>query len=139
LEYQIKKLERDARVLKRLYFIWHLYSGRSVAEAAKMVGVTKTVGYIWLKRWNNDGYKGLIPKFAGGRPPKLSTEDKERLKELLKEKDAWTVSEAQELIRKEFGVEYSYWQVNRILKSFGMKHSKPYPKNYRRPENAEEI
>ena len=139
LDLRIGKHERSVRVLKRLYFIRHLYSGKSVEESAKLVGVTKAVGYIWLKRWNQDGYEGLIPRFGGGRPPKLKPEEKRRLLELLKQKDNWTISEVQNLIRDEFGIEYSYSQVNRILKSFGMRHSKPYPKDYRRPDNAKEI
>jgi putative transposase len=139
LDEHIRRHERSVRVLKRLYFIRFLYYGYSVEEASKHVGVTKAVGYIWLKRWNQEGYSGLIPRFGGGRPPKLNYKDREKLRELLKERDSWTISEVQELILKEFGVEYSYWQVRRILKSFGMHHSKPYPKDYRRPENAEEI
>ncbi|OFV68582.1 MAG: transcriptional regulator [Candidatus Syntrophoarchaeum caldarius] len=34
--------------------------------------------------------------------------------------------------------EYSIRHLSRILKSFGMKYSKPYQQDYRRPENAEE-
>ncbi len=43
-----------------------------------------------------------------------------------------------ELIKEKFGVEYSLRHVSRILRSFGMKYAKPYQKDYRRPENAEE-
>ncbi len=35
-------------------------------------------------------------------------------------------------------MEYSLRHVSRILRFFGMKYAKPYPKDYRRPENAEE-
>ena len=87
----------------------------SVEEAAELVGVTKATGYSWLKRWNSKGYKGLIPEFGGGRPSKLTEEQKEELKEILKEKDSWTTKEVQELIEAEFGVKYSPWQVRRIL------------------------
>ena len=109
-----------------------------VEEAAEFVGVTKATGYAWLKRWNSRGYEGLIPKFGGGRPSKLKEEQKEKLKEILKERDSWTTKEVQELIKEEFGITYSSWQVRRILRSFGMRYSKPYQKDYRKPENAEE-
>jgi|GEM_PF-1720577 len=56
---------------------------------------------------------------------------------MLKKKDSWTTKEVQKLIEEEFGVNYSSWQVRRILKSFGMKYAKPYQKDYRKPENAE--
>jgi len=138
LDRKIKKLEKDTRVLKRLYFIRYLYRGRSVEEAAELVGVTKATGYSWLKRWNSGGYEGLIPEFGGGRPAKLTEEQKEKLKEMLKERESWTTKEVQELIEGEFGVVYSSWQVRRILRSFGMKYAKPYQKDYRKPDNAED-
>jgi len=121
-----------------LYFIRHLYRGMSVEEAAELVGVTKATGYAWLKRWNTRGYEGLIPEFGGGRPSKLTEEQKEKLKEMLKGRDSWTTKEVQEQIEAKFGVSYSSWQVRRILKSFGMKYAKPYQKDYRKPDDAEE-
>ena len=138
LDNRIKKLEKDTRVLKRLYFIGHLYRGMGVEEAADLVGITKATGYAWLKKWNSHGYEGLIPEFGGGRPSKLTEDQKEELKEMLKKKDSWTTKEVQELIKENFGVSYSPWQVRRILKSFDMKYAKPYQKDYRKPENAEE-
>lgn len=45
LDTRIRKLERSARILKRLYFIRYLYKGMGVEEAAGMVGVTKKTGY----------------------------------------------------------------------------------------------
>ena len=110
--------QKDARVLKRLYFIRHLYRGMSVKEAADLIGVTKATGYSYLKRWNSKGYEGLIPEFGGGRPPKLTEENKEKLKEILKEKGPWTTKEVQKLIEKKFGVKYSPYHVRRILRSF---------------------
>ena len=57
---------------------------------------------------------------------------------MLKEKDSWTTKEVQEVIEAEFGVIYSSWQARRILKSFGMRYAKPYQKDYRRADNAED-
>ncbi|CAD7776641.1 MAG: Homeodomain-like domain protein [Candidatus Methanoperedenaceae archaeon GB50] len=86
--YEVKKLEKDIRVFQRLYFIRRLCRGMSVEEVAGLVGVTKATGYAWLKRWNSNGYEGLIPDFGGGRPSKLTEEQKEKLKEMLKKKDS---------------------------------------------------
>ncbi|MHC1567960.1 MAG: helix-turn-helix domain-containing protein [Candidatus Syntropharchaeia archaeon] len=61
LDKRIKKLEKDTKVLQRLYFIRHLYGEMSVEEAADLVGVTKATGYAWLKRWNSNGYEGFNP------------------------------------------------------------------------------
>ncbi len=139
LDKRIKTLEHSTRVLKRLYFIKYRYNGKSVEEACDLVGAKKPVGYIWQDRWNKEGYKGLIPRFAGGRPSKLVREQKDRLRELLGQKDNWTSEEVRDLVHREFNVEYTLKQIRIILRKYGMKCAKPYPHDYRRPENAEEI
>ena len=70
LNRKIKSVEKDVKILKRLYFIKFRYSGDSVEKASEKVGVTKRIGYIWQNRWNEMGYEGIIPRYAGGRPPK---------------------------------------------------------------------
>lgn len=139
LNRQIKSLEKDAKVIKRLYFIKFRYDGLSVEEAAERVGTSKQIGYGWQERWNEEGYEGLKPKYAGGRPSKLTDEQKENLKKILNERDDWTTEEVMELIFKKFNVKYSTKRVREILKDFGMKHGKPYSHDYRRPGDAEEL
>ena len=138
LKERIRKKEKDVKVLNRLHFINYLYNGVSVPEASEKLGITKVTGYNWLERWNEDGYEGIIPRFAGGRPSKLTDQEKNQLKELLKKRDDWTTKEIRNLICKRFGVEYSLKQVRIILRNLGLKFARPYPKDYRRPPDAEE-
>lgn len=135
---RIKSLEKDTRVLQRLYFVKHRYEGDSVAESAKLVGTSKPVAYQWQKRWNKDGYDGLIPRFAGGCPSKLLDEQKEELEEILHQRDDWSTKEVKELIINRFNVTYTGKQILEILKKFGMHHVKPYSHDYRRQEDAED-
>jgi len=139
LDQKIRGLKQDVRILKKLFFIKNLYRDESVEKSADLVGVTKAAGYNWLKAWNKDGYDGLQLKPKSGRRSKLSDEDKKKLEAMLREKYSWVTRDIQDLVKKEFGVEYSSWQIRRIIKSFGMKYAKPLQKDYRRPENAEEI
>jgi len=81
----------------------------------------------------------LIPRYSGGRPSKLSNQQKEKLLFLLREKDTWTTEEVRFLILKEFGVEYTLKQVRVIVKKFGMKYAKPFVLDYRKPPDAENI
>ena len=97
------------------------------------------MGYEWQNRWNKDGYAGLIPRYSGGRPSKLTDNQKEELKAFLKERDDWTTGEIKRLIKERYGVEYTLKQIRVILRKFGMKCGKPYPKDYRRPGNSAEI
>jgi putative transposase len=136
---RIKSLEKDTRVLQRLYFVKHRYEGTTVEEAANLVGISKPIAYQWQKRWNQDGYEGLKPRFAGGCPSKLSDEQKEKLEVMLHGRDDWSTKEVQELVLKEFNVEYTTKQILVILRKFGMRHAKPYTHDYRRPNNAEDL
>jgi putative transposase len=135
----IRRKEKEMRVLKRLYFIKYLYEGAGVEEAADKVGVVKAVGYEWLRRWNKEGYKGLRPKFGGGRPPALTEGQKDDLIVELRKRDNWALAEVRKLLLDKFGVIYSENHVRRMLKSFGMKHAKPYAHDYRRPDDAEKV
>jgi len=131
--------EQNKRVHERLLFIYQLYKKDDIYNACEIMCIAYQSGYNWIKAWNKDGYKGLIPNFGGGRPPKLTEEQKEELKRLLKAKQNWMTNEIIGLIKKKFGVSYSSRQVSRILRKFGMHYSKPYPEDYRKPKNAKEM
>jgi len=133
LNKMIKKEEKSVRVLERLYFIKFIYKGDTVKEACEKVDISEPTGYSWLDSWNEQGYEGLVPNFSGGPKPKLVDADREELKRMLAEKDAWTLREVRELIRGKFNVEYSEMQVWRILTSWNMHHAKPYVLDKRRP------
>jgi putative transposase len=111
LNRKIKTVEKDVKILKRLYFIKFRYNGDSVEKAAEKVGVTKRIGYIWQDRWNDEGYDGIIPRYAGGRPSKLSEHQKNELEQILRQKEIWSTKEIKELISRGFNVNYSLKQV----------------------------
>jgi len=138
LDKRIKRLELDVKVLNRLHFIRNRYLGDSVELATSKSGVTKRVGYIWQDRWNDEGYEGLIPKYGGGRPAQISDEQKIELKEILAKRDDWTTKEIKQLINDKFGIQFSEKHVRTILRSIGLKFARSYPKDYRRPVDAEE-
>jgi len=132
----IRKKEKDLKVLNRVYFINYLYNECSVPEASEKFGITKQTGYIWPERWNERGYEGLKPRFAGRIPSKIADQEKSQLKEILKEMNNWTNIEVKNLIHDKFKVEYSLKQVGIILRNLGMKFGKPYPHDCRRPTDA---
>ena len=134
----IKSLERSTNMLKRLLFVKYRYDGDSVEEASKRIGITKMIGYIWQRRWNKDGYKGLIPRYARKGPSKMSIEQRNLLKDKLND-GQYTTVQVRDIIRNEFRIEYAMKQVWVILKKMGMRHAKPYPHDKRRPKDAEDI
>jgi len=136
---KMTKEETNSRILIRLIFISLIEEGVGVPQASRIVGITKATGYQWLRRWNKGGYEGIKPCKQPGRPSKLKDQEREKLREILQKKRYWTTKEVKSVIKEQFRVEYSSDQTIRILKSFGMHCAKPYPKDFRRPANAEEI
>jgi transposase len=137
LKHLIRK-EKDLRMHERLLFIQQLYLGDSLEEACRRVCISQRTGRTWLKKWNEKGYEDIKPSFGGGRPPKLSKQQKAELKEKLGGK-LWLTHEVRALIVQDYSVKYSERQVQRILRDFRMNYAKPYPHDYRRPNNAEEL
>jgi len=139
LNRKIKKEEKSVRVLERLYFISSIYKGDAIKESCDAVNITEPTGYAWLESWNKKGDDGLLPIFSGGPKPKLGDAERQELKHMLNEKEAWTLREVRALIKDKFDVEYSEMQVWRILKKWNMHHAKPYVLDERRPDDAESI
>ncbi len=135
LDARIRELEKCVRVLRRLRFVRYRYLGFSVATSSHLVGVTKSVGYTWQRRWNAGGCKGLMPRHGGGRPTKLSQVQREKLVVLLRQRGPWGTGEVRDLIRSEFGVEYTTKQIRIILKGLGVGISRSAA--YQNPEILE--
>lgn len=124
--------------LRRLCLIRNLYEGDSVTEAGRRVGVSRSTASRWADRWNDAGIEGLDPDFAGGRPSKLTDEQRDRLKAVLEADQPWTKREVKTLIEKAFDVTYSDRHLHRLLRSFGMNFAKPRPEAPDRPDDAED-
>lgn len=138
LEDRLKK-EKNSKVRDRLRMIILLKEGYKQKEVAKIMRTTERTVYTWKNRYEEEGIKGLKTREKPGRKRKLSDEDMERLKKLLKQKEYWTTRGVRNLIKIEFGIEYTLRHVARILRKLGMKYQKPYVNDYRRPKDAEKI
>ena len=124
----IKKRKVNALILDRLIFIEKMFELDDVQLASISVGIAPSTGYEWLKRWNKEGLNGLIPKYDGGKPSKLSEEDYKKLDEILEKIPNLTTDIVSDLLKSRFGVEFSDRHISRILKRL----------NYKMPDDAED-
>ncbi|MEM2097602.1 MAG: IS630 family transposase, partial [Methanothrix sp.] len=134
--------EKDDRVKARLIFLNAIANYHIDFESAcAMCGIVTSTGYLWIRKWNKEGYEGIRDKEnAGGRPPRLSEDDLKLLRKELEGKEYWITREVRKKIHEMFGVSLSEDQVVRILRNkLGMLFSKPFPVDYRRPDDAEAI
>ena len=111
-----------------------------VNEVSAITGVPEATIYEWIREWNKEGEASLESHRGGGggRKPKLSAEQTEELREELKKKEFWTTKAVKAVVKEKFSIDYSEDQIVRILrKRLQMHFSKPFPVDYRRPEDAE--
>lgn len=136
------RTEIDGRVRSRLIFLNAMANHDiSYEKASEICGLSLSTGYVWIRKWNKGGYEALIDKETRtGRPPRLSEANMIELQEILKGKSYWTTKEVVSEIKRHFDVDLSDDQVIKILRNkYKMLFSKPYPMDFRRPANAEEI
>jgi transposase len=105
----------------------------TVEAAARKFKVNIRTMYTWLAAYKASGAKGLDAKPAPGAPRKLAKKDLKVLeKKILKgaraagfPNDLWTCARIAELIKKEFGVDYHFNHVGKILAQMGWSPQRP--------------
>lgn len=133
------KSEKNSMVKERLLALLHLYEGKGIPEVSRITKRSKSSIRRWLKKWNEKGYEGLIPKLTGGPKPRLSDSEWDKVLEEI-EGEGLTIKDVKVYVKTTRGVEYSYSMVWHILREKKkVKYGKPYPRNSKRPENAEDI
>ena len=92
---------KDADQARRLLALAAVYDGMSREDAARIGGMDRQTLRDWVHRFNRDGADGLIDGKSPGRPPKLSAEQQEVLRQPRGSRprsrqgwcgDAWTSS-----------------------------------------------
>ena len=103
-----------------------------IEDLAKIYGKTSRTIYKWLKLFLLKGVKGLKYTKKEVRRLKLTKVEKKRLKELIIKgsiengfkSSLWTSSMIQELIIKEFKVEYAIGYLPELIRELGLFHKK---------------
>jgi len=115
-------------------------------EIADILDVSESAVYDWkrkLKR-QSDELHALARKKGSGRTPKLSDEQKSRLKELILAGavaagypcERWTSRMVADLIAKTFGVELSPRTARRVMRSLGLSPQLPVVKAVKHDDEA---
>lgn len=131
---KIKKLLEDNSEYKKglkLFAAYLLTKGWSARKIGKLMDVSFKQITLWIHDFDNYGEKGLEEKPRTGRTPKLTAEQKQKLKEIILttsppdyniESARWKGNSIIELISKEYGIEYKVSQVYNIVKSIRIKY-----------------
>jgi transposase len=109
---KIVKQEEDTAIRIRLLAIRHILKGNTISQTADLFCIGTTQLRVWVHRYNDSGVEGLRSTNRHGRPPKLSPEQMENLKQQLKQRKSldspgYHGEDVRRLLQEEFNVEYS--------------------------------
>jgi transposase len=137
---------RDFQELERIRVrAFRLYQrGKTQAEIARLLKVTRQAVSQWKAVWEKDGLDGLRFPGRAGRKPRLSPEQLLELETLLLQgpkahgyvTELWTSRRIQELILKHFGVDYHPNHIWRVMQALGWSCQRPTRQARERKEEA---
>jgi transposase len=110
------KIEKDEKLLKRHMFIQFLYLTKNIKKSSLLMGISEQNGRNWIDLWNQNGEKGLIIQWGGGRPSLISKDNWKKIRKYLKDNKIRTIPDAHNYILKNYGVNYSIPHLKKILK-----------------------
>lgn len=122
------KHESDANVRERILLVRRIISDSQdiVLVSKEELRRSRAWAYKWLKRFDNDGLKGLKDRPRSGRPPDVPEEKLLKIRrELSESPSGWKAKEIMNIIRQKTGVRYHEVHVYRLLHKWGFKPKVP--------------
>ncbi len=122
----------DAPRIKRISALLLLADQRSPASIAERLGLGRSTLYAWLRAFLVDGIASLRPRKSPGRPAKLTSTQKQRLRDLMVagpeaagyQTGCWSSALLQDLIHREFGQLYTVHYLSELLRNLGFSYQK---------------
>ena len=115
---RLRRHSSNHRIGIRCHALLLSSEGYRIPELSKIFGVKKDTIRSWFDRWESSGLEGLSDKPKPGRPPKLSTSNKElvaRVKELVSA-ESQKLDRVRDQLAQEFELELSRKTLKRFLK-----------------------
>jgi transposase len=124
-----KKLEE--RRIKAVQEV--IKDGQTPAIVAKKYKVEVGTLYRWIGKYRKDKKRGLKSRPTPGAPRRLSDAQLARLEKLILAgaksagfpNDLWTCARLADLIKREFGIQYHFNHVGKILSRMGWSPQRP--------------
>jgi transposase len=130
-------IKEQTPTISKIRAIESIISGdQTVMGVAASMGVARATVYRWIDRYNNS--ETLERKPTSGRPPKVSTENAEKLLKIIEkpasaygyETDFWNTRRISQISKKKLNISISMMGVHRILKKFEYSYRKPEARYY---------
>ncbi|MDP3313365.1 helix-turn-helix domain-containing protein [Lutibacter sp.] len=135
----------------RLYACYQVSKGKKPKELEDLYETSFKSICNWVNKLNEGGVEALIDKEKPGRPPKLTKEQKEKIKFVVLEQSpedyqynssTWTGLLLIDWIDKQYNIVYKKAQIYNILKNMGLTFQKSkgfYPEAKERAEKVDAL
>lgn len=120
----IKEYKGDYRYYQRLIAMKLVSIGFSFSKVGRTLSVSYISVHRWAKSCEESGLIGLMPNFAGGRPPKLTPTMEKKLCKKIDTTDNITMLDVQQIINNDFNIEFSLPHVCTIVRKLGFDYIK---------------
>jgi len=116
-----------------------MQKGMHPDDVADLYDVGRSTVYNWRREYLESGPAALVVKQASGRTSRLTDGQRERLRKLVVGRDPrqlqfdfalWTRQMIRDLIKREFGVDYTLQAVGNILHDLGLSPQRPLVRAY---------
>jgi putative transposase len=125
---RVYRNERDARVRERILLVIRISSDKQhIDSVARELHRSRAWAYKWYKRYNDEGLEeGLKDKPRSGKPPAISTETMDKIKQELSDSNTgWDFRQVMDLIQKKTGIKYHKVHIYRLLHRWGFSPKVP--------------
>ena len=120
--------------------------GLTTRQVAEQIGCVPSSVTRWTQAFTEKGPSGLDPLPQGGSRPKLTEAQRKTLVSLLTQgarkagfsTELWTLPRIQQVILREFGVQYHVGHLSRVMHDLGFSPQKPERRAREQDEKAVE-
>lgn len=142
LKKELKKHKNEYDLYRRILAVLMVKSGETRKKAAEYVDVHRNTVGNWVKNYDKMGIDGLKSDYSRcGAESRLTDEQlKDLFVRLTDPNEHYSLRDARNLIKENYGIEYTpkqVWVITR--KKLGLNYRKPYLVYDKAPENADEI
>src|SRR5208283_400869 len=119
--------------------------GEAASEVMRSLGLSRTAIYPWLRKFEDQGWAGLVERIAQGPEPKLDEKQRQQVRRWILGKDPrqygfdfalWTRRIVQALLQEKLGIELGLTAVGRLLAGLNITPQKPLRRAYERDLKA---
>jgi len=136
-----RKISHETLEHLRIRACQRIANGEPVSSVMASIGLSRQVGYEWMKTYRKHGIGGLKSKKAGGPKRRLGVRKLRQLRKWILSRDPrrfgfnealWSLRIIAELVLMKFGVKMTLPGISKLLKHLGITPQKPLRRAYER-------